>query len=196
MSHLKGLLETDEKRKHHGRHEDCTSLFHQYTQFTMHIRSHRNCCSRSKQGPYERHNYSLATEEKKVKAKPSNRKGRSAQSQVRTLQKLYLGKRSLQNLAVNSGFSLPPAVPQQSLPSPHLGGSTRASSGEPQCRADLSLVGGPPGWWVPWVTAGHTAQLHRDGRAWTVLGFISSYYRKSLVSASLLGTKSITKAHF
>lgn len=40
----------------------------------MHIRCHGNCCSRLKQGPYERGNYSLVTDkEKKVKAKPCER---------------------------------------------------------------------------------------------------------------------------
>jgi len=45
------------------------------------IGCHRNCCSRSKQGLYERDNYSLVTDkEKKVKAKPCERRGSRAQS--------------------------------------------------------------------------------------------------------------------
>lgn len=59
----------------------------------MHIRCHRNCCSRSKQGPYERDNYSPETDkEKKVKAEHRERKGRSAQSQVKELQKPLCGE--------------------------------------------------------------------------------------------------------
>lgn len=108
----------------------------------------------------------------------------------RSYKSFYLGKRPLQNLAVNSGFYLPPAVPQQSLPSPHLKGSIGVSSGEPQRRVDFSLVGGPPGWsspelaQMPWVAAGYTAHSLLRGPCLdtaAVLGFISSYYRKSLV---------------
>lgn len=139
MSHLKGLLETYFKRKHQGRHQDCTSLFHQYIQFIMHIRCHGNCCSRLKQGPYERDNYSLVTDkEKKVKAKPCERKAGVLKVNWKSYKSLYLRKRPLQHLAVNSGFNLSPTVPDRL--------SLKGSSQEPRHGADLQGWG-PVGWW-------------------------------------------------
>lgn len=124
----------------------------------MHIRCHRNCCSRLKQGPYERDNYSLVTDkEKKVKAKPV-REERQECSKRSSYKSLYLGKGSLQNLAVNSGFHLPLTVPLPPCAWKAAAAPARASLSveqTPPWRA------GPRGWWEPWAAAGHTAQLHR-----------------------------------
>lgn len=100
------------------------------------------------------------------------------------------GKRSLQDLAGNSGFYLPPTPPpRQPLP-PHPGQAAAAPA-----RSGPLLPRRSP--WAAGAVGSsgtYSSQLYRGRRVWAALGCwvpARVTIKRSLVSASFLGTKSV-----
>lgn len=139
----------------------------------MHIRCHGDCCSRLKQGPHERGNYSLVTDkEKKVKAKPCERERQECSKLTGKATKAFTSGRGHFSIWLWIQVLI---CHQQSPTGSPWKAAGRSPSVEQTCRDGVLW-----GCWALW------------GCACALLGC----WEKSLGSAFLASAKSIIKASF